>query len=190
MVLFVKIIINLIHMSVIPLLPIFHKFNGLFFEGALVKDMIPLVSIRWSDNRLKTTAGFYKKITLNGVTKSEIVLSKPILQDLSRKDTESTLCHEMIHAWVDKNLMIKESHGTNFLRKMKQINSMQNDFQVTVRHNFPVFRKDFKYQGVCSNCGEKYLYRKRVKNIACKKCCNLFFNGYWNKKCVIVFNKF
>ena len=190
MVLFVKIIINLIHMSVRPLLPIFHKFNRLFFASSLVKDTIPIVSVRWSDNRLKTTAGFYKRKNANGIIKSEIVLSKPILKDLSLQDIESTLCHEMIHAWVDRTLMINESHGKNFLRKMKQINSLQNDFQITVRHNFPTLRKDFKYQGICSNCGEKFLYRRRVKNIACKKCCNLFFNGYWNKKCMIVFNEF
>ena len=188
MVLFVKIIINLIHMSVRPLLPIFHKFNRLFFEGSLVNDQIPLVSVRWSDNRLKTTAGFYKRRKINGITKSEIVLSKPILKDLSTKDIESTLCHEMIHAWVDRTLMVNESHGSNFLRKMNQINSLQDNFHVTVRHNFPVLRKELKYQGICSYCGEKYLYRRRVKNIACKKCCNLFFNGNWNRKCLILFD--
>ena len=190
MVLFVKIIINLIHMSVIPLLPLFHKFNRLFFEGSLVNNNIPLVSLRWSDNRLKTTAGFYKRIKKNGNIYSEIVLSKPILKYLSNKDIESTLCHEMIHAWVDRTLMVNESHGSNFLKKMNQINSTQNDFRISVRHNFPVTRNELKYQGICSHCGEKYLYRKRVRNIACKKCCNLFFNGLWNKKCLIVFDNF
>jgi len=175
-------------MSVIPLLPIFHKFNKLFFEGSLVNDNIPLISIRWSDNRLKTTAGFYKRRKINGITKSEIVLSKPILKNLSLKEIESTLCHEMIHAWIDRKLMINESHGSNFLRKMNQINSQQNDFRISVRHDFPVIRNELKYQGICSRCGEIYLYRRRVKNIACKKCCNLFFNGKWNKKCLIKFN--
>jgi len=73
---------------------------------------------------------------------------------------------------------------------MNQINSTQNDFRISVRHNFPVTRNELKYQGICSHCGEKYLYRKRVRNIACKKCCNLFFNGLWNKKCLIVFDNF
>ena len=186
--LFVKIIINLIHMSVVPLLPLFYKFNRLFFNGTLVNNNIPLVSVRWSDNRLKITAGLYKRKKINGIINSEIVLSKPILKYLSLKDIQSTLCHEMIHAWIDRTLMINESHGSNFLRKMDEINSQQNEFQISVRHNFPVIRNKLKYQGICMNCGKTFLYRKRVKNIACKKCCNSFFKGSWNRKCLIVFD--
>ncbi len=189
MVFFVKITINLIDMSVRPLLPLFHKFNRLFFDGSLVNDGIPVVKLRWSDNRLKTTAGFYKRTKKDGIVNSEIVLSKPILKYLSIKEIESTLCHEMIHAWIDRTLMIKESHGNNFLRKMQQINTEQSDFQITIRHNFPVHRNEFKYEARCSNCGEKYLYRKKLKNIACKRCCNLFFNGNWDKKCLIIFDE-
>ena len=188
--LFVKIKINLIYMSVIPLLPLFHKFNRLFFDGSLVINNIPIISLRWSDNRLKTTAGLYKRKKVNGVIHSEIVLSKPILKNLSIKEIESTLCHEMIHAWVDRTLRINESHGSNFLRKMNLINSQQNDFKISVRHDFPVIRNKLKFQGVCSKCGQIYLYRKRVKNIACKNCCNLFFNGNWNKNCLILFDNY
>ena len=177
-------------MAIIPLLPLFHKFNRLFFDGSLVTDNIPIVNIRWSDNRLKTTAGFYKRINKNGIINSEIVLSKPVLKNLTCKEVESTLCHEMIHAWVDRTLMVRESHGYNFLKKMNQINSQQNSFQVSVRHNFPVVRNALKFKGICSNCGEIYFYRRRVRNIACKKCCNLFFNGNWNNKCLIKFDDF
>ncbi len=177
-------------MSVRPLLPLFHKFNRLFFDGSLVNNNISLVSIRWSDNRLKTTAGFYKRKYENGIINSEIVISKPILKNLSLQELESTLCHEMIHAWVDRILMVRESHGSNFLKKMNQINSKQNNFKVTVHHNFPVVRNELKYKGICSNCSEIYFYRRRIRNIACKKCCNLFFNGNWNKKCLIVFDDF
>ena len=35
---------------------------------------------------------------------------------------------------------------------------------------------------------ENFFYRKRIKNIACKKCCVNFFNGSWNKKCLILFD--
>ena len=66
---------------------------------------------------------------------------------------------------------------------MNQINAKENNFQISVRHNFPVERREIKYTGKCKNCGEKYMYRKRIKNIACKKCCKLFFNGSWNKNC-------
>ena len=66
-------------MAVIPLMPIFHKFNNLFFEGTLTINQEPIVKLKWSDNRLKTSAGFYKRIKTNGTIQSEIILSKPIL---------------------------------------------------------------------------------------------------------------
>ena len=175
-------------MAVIPLLPIFHKFNKLFFENTLTINHEPIVKIKWSDNRLRTTAGFYKRIKTNGAIQSEIILSKPVLANSELQNIQSTLCHEMIHAWIDRILNINEIHGVNFIKKMEQINLQQNNFQVTIKHNFPVLRRELKHVGVCLNCGNRYLYRKRMKNIACKKCCNLCFNGLWNKKCLIVFD--
>ncbi len=50
-------------MPVIPLLPLFHRLNSQYFENSLVFNSQPLVILRWSDNRLKTTAGFYIKKT-------------------------------------------------------------------------------------------------------------------------------
>ena len=175
-------------MAVIPLIPIFHKFNKLFFENTLTINQEPIVKIKWSDNRLRTTAGFYKRTKIKGNIQSEIILSKPVLANSELQNIHSTLCHEMIHAWIDRILNINEIHGINFISKMEQINLQQNNFKVTIKHNFPVLRRELKYVGVCLNCGDKYLYRKRMKNIACKKCCNRFYNGLWNKKCLIVFD--
>ena len=93
-------------MTVIPLLPLFHKFNKLFFANSLAIDFELIVKVRWSDNRLKTTAGFYKRSKVNGHISSEIVLSKPILESLPLRDIKSTLCHEMIHAWIDRILKL------------------------------------------------------------------------------------
>ena len=175
-------------MPVIPLLPLFHRFNKQYFENFLSLNQQPLVKLRWSDNRLKTTAGFYKRKRINGVMESEIILSKPILSKLSTREINSTLCHEMIHAWVDIILKKEEIHGPNFLNKMKEINEKEKNFQISVRHSFPVERRELKYLGTCQNCGEKFHYRKRIKNIACKKCCNSFHNGLWNKNCLILFD--
>ena len=174
-------------MSVIPLLPLFHRFNKQFFDSSLTVNQEPLAKVRWSDNRLKTTAGFYKRKIQNGIIDSEIILSKPILSKLSSKDIYSTLCHEMIHAWVDRILKKKEIHGPNFLNKMYEINQKQSNFQISIRHSFPVERRELKYTGICKNCGTKYMYRKRIKNIACQKCCSLYFNGLWNNNCLILF---
>ena len=175
-------------MAVIPLLPSFHRFNTQYFENSLVVNNQPLVKVRWSDNRLKTTAGFYKRKRIHGLIDSEIILSKPILSKLSTNEINSTLCHEMIHAWVDRVLKKNEIHGPNFLERMNQINSIEKNFQISVRHSFPVERRELKYIGICQNCGEKFAYRKRTKNIACRKCCVNFFNGSWNKNCLILFD--
>ena len=176
-------------MGVIPLLPLFHKFNQSFFDNSLAIDSVPIVTVRWSDNRMKTTAGFYKRSRVNGIISSEIVLSKPILKSLPLRDIQSTLCHEMIHAWIDRILRTNEIHGINFVNKMNEINNNQDLFQITIRHSFPVYRKELKYKGKCLQCGMTYMYRRRMKSIACKSCCNLFFNGNWNEKCLIIFEK-
>ena len=112
-------------MPVIPLLPLFHRFNSQYFENSLTVNNHPLVKVRWSDNRLKTTAGFYKRKRINGLLDSEIILSKPILSKLSTSEINSTLCHEMIHAWVDRILKKNEIHGPNFLEKMNEINEKE-----------------------------------------------------------------
>jgi len=174
-------------MPVIPLLPLFHRFNSQYFENSLAVNNQPLVKVRWSDNRLKTTAGFYKRKRIHGLLDSEIILSKPILSKLSISEINSTLCHEMIHAWVDRILKKNEIHGPNFLEKMNEINEKEKNFQISVRHSFPIERRELKYIGTCQYCGEKFFYRKRIKNIACKKCCINFFNGSWNKNCLILF---
>ena len=85
-------------MSLIPLLPVFHKFNRQFFDQSLTTtNREPLIKVRWSDNRLKTTAGFYKRKQFKGVIDSEIILSKPILSKLSCNEIHSTLCLSLIH---------------------------------------------------------------------------------------------
>ena len=47
-------------MTLVPLLPIFHRLNRQYFDGLLVKGTQPIVSVRWSDARLRNTAGFYR----------------------------------------------------------------------------------------------------------------------------------
>jgi len=71
-------------MPVIPLLPLFHKFNSQYFENSLTVNNQPLVKVRWSDNRLKTTAGFYKRKRINGFIDclpKDIVVEVPAIVD-------------------------------------------------------------------------------------------------------------
>ena len=110
-------------MSLVPLLPLFHCFNRQYFDGTLTTGNTPLLSIRWSDGRLRKTAGFYRRTQFYGFkSSSEIVLSRPVLEHLPESATKSTLCHEMIHAWIDLVLKKDEEHGSNFHARMDLIN--------------------------------------------------------------------
>ena len=130
-------------MSLIPVLPLFFELNRQYFQNSLLENGVPRVSLRWSDGRMRTTAGIYRsKTNFFGVKASEIILSRPVLELLPHKALMSTLCHEMIHAWIDLVLKVEEAHGPNFHQRMAEINSAQTDFQVTVRHSFPITQKN------------------------------------------------
>jgi hypothetical protein len=87
-----------------PLLPLFHRLNREHFQGSLAPGGRSLVSLRWSDGRMTRTAGLYR----SGPDLCEIVLSRPLLEPLPQQALLSTLCHEMIHAWVDR---VQGLHG-------------------------------------------------------------------------------
>jgi len=178
-------------MSLIPVLPLFLQLNRQFFQNSLVEKGLPRVSLRWSDGRMLRTAGLYKRKTnFFGVKASEIILSKPVLEYLPEQALISTLCHEMIHAWIDLVLQIEEAHGPNFRKRMEQINSSQTDFQVTVRHSFPVSKKIPKWVATCPSCKRSFCYRRMVKGAACRSCCNNFFGGQWDEKCLLHYQPF
>ena len=140
-------------MPLVPLLPIFHRLNREHFDGLLSNGIKPIVSVRWSDGKLRNTAGLYRRSSVfGGRIFSEIVLSSPVLGNLPFPAVESTLCHEMIHAWVDLILKVEEGHGPNFRHLMETINSSQKNFQVSIRHKYPVPLRLPKWWGVCPSC--------------------------------------
>ena len=178
-------------MFLIPVLPLFLKLNKQYFQNSLFEKGVPIVSVRWSDGRMRTTAGIYRrKINLFGVKTSEIILSKPILENLPERALMSTLCHEMIHAWIDLVLKVEESHGPNFRKCMAEINSSQSDFYVTVRHSFPTAKQIPKWLATCPLCKRNFSYRRIVRGAACRSCCNDFFRGRWDQKCLLQFQPF
>ncbi len=173
-------------MSLVPLLPLFHLFNRKFFESSLTQRSIPMLSVRWSDGRLRKTAGFYRRVSNRmGQTKNEIVLSRPVLEYLPQSATESTLCHEMIHAWIDLVLKKEEAHGPNFHERMNFINEVQDKFQVTIRHRFPIPAQPPRWFGECPNCGLRFPYKRRVQNAACRYCCDTHYGGNWHASCML-----
>ncbi len=178
-------------MSLIPVLPLFLELNRQYFQNSLLERGVPRVSVRWSDGRMRTTAGLYKRKTnFFGGKAGEIILSRPVLENLPEKALKSTLCHEMIHAWIDLDLKVEEVHGPNFMKRMAEINSSQTDFQVTVRHSFPVSKKTPKWLATCPSCKRSFRYRRIVKGAACRSCCNNFFGGQWDKKCLLIYKPF
>ena len=178
-------------MSLIPVLPIFLKLNRKYFQNSLYEEGLPRVSVRWSDGRMRSTAGMYRRKTnIFGLKDSEIILSKPVLENLPEKALISTLCHEMIHAWIDLVLKVEEAHGPNFHRRMEEINSSQADFQVTVRHSFPLSKKLPKWVATCSLCNRSFNYRRIVRGASCRSCCNNFFGGRWNEKCLLQYQSY
>ena len=175
-------------MSLIPVLPLFIELNRQYFQNSLLDRGVPRVSVRWSDGRMITTAGIYRsKTNFLGIKSSEIILSRPVLENLPKKALKSTLCHEMIHAWIDLVLKVEEAHGPNFHQRMEEINAAQTDFQVTIRHSFPVSKRIPKWLAICPSCKKSFSYRRIVLGAACRSCCNNYFGGQWDQKCVLEF---
>ena len=175
-------------MPLVPLLPLFHRLNREHFEGALAPDGISLVSVRWSDGRMRRSAGLYRYgRQADGTSLSEIVLSRPLLEPLPVAATISTFCHEMIHAWIHRVLGLEEAHGPQFRARMAAINAAQREFEVSVRHRFPLPTGPARWIARCPNCGLAAPYRRRQVGIACRACCDRLHGGRWHASCQLVF---
>jgi ribosomal protein L37AE/L43A len=172
----------------VPLLPLFHRLNREHFEGSLAPEGASLVSVRWSDGRMRRSAGLYRfGRRADGSPLSEIVLSRPLLEPLPPEATASTLCHEMIHAWVHRVLRVEEAHGPCFRARMAVINAAQAEFQVSVRHRFPLPARAPRWIARCPSCGLTAPYRRRQPGIACRLCCERFAAGRWSAAYQLVF---
>jgi len=172
-----------------PLLPLFHRLNREHFEGSLVRDGLPLVSLRWSDGRMRRSAGMYRfGRHSDGRELSEIVLSRPLLDPLPREALLGTLCHEMIHAWTHRVLQVQEVHGPHFRARMAAINTAQAGFVVSVRHRYPLPGEP-RWLARCPRCGVSAPYRRRVKGLACRACCERHHGGGWHASCLLEFQE-
>ncbi|MEB3306923.1 MAG: SprT family zinc-dependent metalloprotease [Cyanobacteriota bacterium] len=174
-----------------PLLPLFHRLDREHFEASLAPLGRRLVELRWSDGRMCRTAGLYRRGRYSdGRELCEIVLSRPLLEPLPRQATLSTLCHEMIHAWVDRVLQLREVHGPAFRARMEQINRAQQEFEVSLRHRYPLpvsSRQQPRWLARCPSCGVSVPYRRRIKGLACRPCCEQHFEGRWHPSCLLEF---
>ena len=175
-------------MTLVPLLPLFHRLNRQHFAGALAPEGLSLVGVRWSDGRMRRSAGLYRYgRRADGSVLSEIVLSRPLLEPLPPEATTSTLCHEMIHAWIHRVLQVEEAHGPQFRARMEAINAAQQEFRVSVRHRFPLPARPPRWIARCPRCGLSTPYRRRQRGVACRLCCERFHGGRWHADVQLVF---
>lgn len=177
-----------------PLLPLFHRLNREHFQGALAPAGVPLVAVRWSDGRMRRSAGIYRfGRRADGRECSEIVLSRPLLEPLPRQALLGTLCHEMIHVYTHRVLQVREVHGPHFRARMAAINAAQDDFVVSVRHRYPLPGQaaagppPARWLARCPRCGVAAPYRRRVKGLACRACCDRHHGGQWHASCLLEF---
>jgi len=171
-----------------PLLPLFHRLDREHFDGSLSPGGRALVAVRWSDGRLTRTAGLYRRGRLaDGRDLCEIVLSRPLLVPLPREALLSTLCHEMIHAWVDRVLGVRESHGAGFRACLERINASQDGFRVSVRHRYPLPQRPPAWLARCPGCGTAVPCRRRRVGVACRACCERHNGGVWDARFTLRF---
>lgn len=175
-----------------PLLPLFHRLDREWFDGSLAPAGQRLVDLRWSDGRMRRTAGLYRRGRhADGRPLCEIVLSRPLLDPLPQEATLSTLCHEMIHAWVDRVVGVQEAHGPHFRARMAAINAAQAGFKVSIRHRYPLpaSTRAPRWLASCPNCGVSAPYRRRVQGLACRFCCDRLHGGRWHASCLLRFEQ-
>ncbi|APD49327.1 SprT family zinc-dependent metalloprotease [Synechococcus sp. CS-602] len=175
-------------MPLAPLLPLFHRLDREHFGGALAPAGGRLVDLRWSDGRMRRTAGLYRRgRRADGSDLCEIVLSRPLLEPLPQTAMLGTLCHEMIHAWIDRVLGVREVHGPCFRARMAEINQAQSDFEVSLRHHYPLPLQAVRWLARCPCCGVTAPYQRRVRGVACRLCCDRLHGGRWNASCQLIF---
>ena len=166
-----------------PLLPLFHRLDREHFEARLGALADPPLSLRWSDGRMTRTAGLYRR----GPGLCEIVLSRPLLVPLPREALLSTLCHEMIHAWVDRVQGVRESHGPGFRACLERINASQEGFRVSVRHRYPLPQRPAAWLARCPGGGTAVPCRRRRAGVACRSCCERHNGGIWDDRFTVRF---
>lgn len=150
---------------------IWFDLNIRYFGGAL-----PAINLVWS-RRLTSSVGMFvsrsgPRSTWIGPSpqtgsQREIRLSLPLITPLleqspyGRNELVSTLAHEMIHQWQYDILKRRPNHGTDFLRKMKEINR-DGELAITIYHSLQrevLALARFAWR--CLKCGRVYRRQRR-----------------------------
>ena len=146
--------------------------NARYFSGAL-----PPITLVWS-RRLTSSVGMF--VSRAGPRSSwggsasqrsaqrEIRLSLPLLKPLlarspyGRNELVSTLAHEMIHQWQYDILKRRPNHGTDFLRKMTEMNR-DGELAITIYHSLEQeVHALTRFAWRCRQCGRIYRRQRRT----------------------------
>ncbi len=148
------------------------ELNGRYFGG-----LLPPIDLAWS-RRLTSSVGLFvsrrgprPRLDQDGLrppTKREIRLSLPLLQqalqrsEYGEQEIVNTLAHEMIHQWQFDILKRRPNHGTDFLRKMTEMNR-DGTLAITIYHSL---QKEVlalaRFAWRCRQCGRMYRRQRRT----------------------------
>jgi predicted SprT family Zn-dependent metalloprotease len=146
--------------------------NARYFEG-----LLPQIDLAWS-RRLTSSVGMFvsrrgprPRLDQDGLRppiRREIRLSIPLLQQAAQRseygeqEIVNTLAHEMIHQWQFDILKRRPNHGTDFLRKMTEINR-DGALAITIYHSL---QKEVlaltRFAWRCRQCGRVYRRQRRT----------------------------
>jgi predicted SprT family Zn-dependent metalloprotease len=149
-----------------------NELNERYFAG-----LLPPIELVWS-RRLTSSVGMFvsrrgprPRLNQEGLrppTKREIRLSLPLLQqalqrsEYGEQEIVNTLAHEMIHQWQYDILKRRPNHGTDFLRKMTEMNR-DGTLAITVYHSL---QKEVlalaRFSWRCRQCGRVYRRQRRT----------------------------
>ena len=151
---------------------IWRELNDRYFKG-----LLPPIDLVWS-RRLTSSVGMFvshhgprPRLDQDGLrppTTREIRLSLPLLKQAARQsefgeqEIVSTLAHEMIHQWQFDILKRRPNHGTDFLRKMTDMNR-DGALAITIYHSLQkevVALTRFAWR--CRQCGRMYRRQRRT----------------------------
>jgi predicted SprT family Zn-dependent metalloprotease len=148
------------------------ELNGRYFAG-----LLPPIDLVWSP-RLTSSVGMFvsrqgprPRLDGDGIrppTKREIRLSLPVLHQIRQRseygeqEIANTLAHEMIHQWQFDILKRRPNHGSDFLRKMTEMNR-SGALAITIYHSL---QKEVlaltRFAWRCRECGRVYRRQRRT----------------------------
>jgi len=131
------------------------------------KDRLAPIDIVWSGRLTSSAAMFSSEVGPRSSTVSPeirqrvIRLSTPLLNRQPHEELVNTLAHEMIHQWQFDVLRRRPNHGTDFCRKMAEMN--QQGLHITIHHTLEdAVQRLTKYAWRCEQCGRAYTRQRRT----------------------------